>query len=56
MAIAPKVKGQDDKVAQGLARLNEEDPTFSVIQNAETHQTVISGAGDMRFWVVVFYS
>ena len=52
MAISPKVKGQDDKVAQGLTRLNEEDPTFSVVLNAETHQQVLSGAGDMHIDVL----
>ena len=52
MAISPKVKGQDDKVAQGLVRLQEEDPTFTVTQNAETHQTVIAGAGDMHIDVL----
>ena len=52
MAIAPKVKGQDDKVAQGLARLNEEDPTFTVTLNAETHQQVVAGAGDMHISVL----
>ena len=48
MAIAPKTKGQDDKVGTGLARLNEEDISFSVVNNAETHQMVISGAGDIQ--------
>ncbi len=52
MAISPKVKGQDDKVAQGLARLGEEDPSFSVLLNAETHQQVVSGAGDMHIDVL----
>ncbi len=52
MAIAPKVKGQDDKVAQGLSRLNEEDPTFTVTLNAETHQQVVAGAGDMHIDVL----
>ena len=52
MAISPKVKGQDDKVAQGLSRLGEEDPSFSVVLNAETHQQVISGAGDMHIDVL----
>ena len=48
MAIAPKTKGQDDKVAGGLARLNEEDISFTLVNNAETHQMVISGAGDIQ--------
>ena len=47
MAISPKTKGQDDKVASGLARLNEEDISFTLVNNAETHQMVISGAGDI---------
>ena len=48
MAISPKTKGQDDKVAGGLARLNEEDVSFTLVNNAETHQMVISGAGDIQ--------
>jgi len=52
MAIAPKVKGQDDKIASGLARMNEEDLTFTVVNNAETHQLVLSGAGDIHLAVL----
>lgn len=48
MAISPKTKGLDDKVASGLARLNEEDISFTLVNNAETHQMVISGAGDIQ--------
>ena len=48
IAIAPKTKGQDDKVAAGLGRLNEEDISFSLVNNAETHQMVISAAGDIQ--------
>ena len=53
VAISPKTRGQEDKVAQGLNRLNEEDPTFSVVNNAETHQMVLSGAGDMQIDVLI---
>ncbi len=53
VAIAPKVKGQDDKVSAGLTRLAEEDQTFRVFNNAETHQVVISGTGDMQMDVIV---
>ncbi len=53
MAIAPKTKGQDEKVAAGLNRLNEEDPSFSISNNAETHQLVVSGAGDQQLDVLV---
>jgi len=53
VAIAPKTRGQEDKVAQGLNRLNEEDPSFSVVSNAETHQMVLSAAGDIQVDVLV---
>ena len=53
VAIVPKTRGQEDKIAQGLHRLNEEDPSFSVYNNAETHQMVLSGAGDMQIDVLV---
>ncbi len=52
-AIAPKTRGQDEKVGSGLIRLNEEDPTFTVVNNAETHQVVVSGAGDIQIDVLV---
>ncbi|MBQ9492323.1 MAG: elongation factor G [Oscillibacter sp.] len=53
VAIVPKTRGQEDKISQGLARLNEEDPSFSVGSNAETHQMVLSGSGDMQIDVLV---
>ena len=53
VAIAPKTRGQEDKVAQGLNRLNEEDPSFYVVNNAETHQMVIYAAGDIQVDVLV---
>ena len=52
-AIAPKVRGQEDKIAAGLGRLNEEDPTFTVVNNAETHQMVVTTAGDIQMDVLV---
>ncbi len=53
VAVAPKTRGQEDKMAQGLSRLNEEDPSFRVVNNAETHQMVVSGAGDIQIDVLV---
>ncbi len=53
VAISPKTRGQDDKVAQGLGRMNEEDPSFYVVNNAETHQMVIYAAGDIQVDVLV---
>ena len=52
MAIAPKTKGQEDKIAAGLNKLAEEDPTFQMVNNAETKQMVISGAGDIQLDVI----
>ena len=45
-AIAPKTKGDEDKLATGLSRLREEDPSFRVARNEETHETVIYGMGE----------
>ena len=53
MAILPKTKGQDDKIAAGLGRLGEEDQSFSVVNNAETRQVVLSGTGDIQLDVLV---
>ncbi len=53
VAIAPKTKGQEDKIAAGLIRMNEEDPSFTWVNNAETRQLVVSGAGDMQLDVIV---
>ena len=52
MAISPKAKGQEDKISTGLTRLNEEDISFSIQNNPETHQMVLSGAGDMQLDVL----
>ena len=51
-AISPKTKQEIEKLGTGLNKLNEEDPTFSVTNNAETRQTVISGAGDIQIDVL----
>ncbi|MFR4758277.1 MAG: hypothetical protein ACLT9P_09485 [Evtepia gabavorous] len=40
-------------MAAGLARMNEEDPSFSVVNNPETRQVVLSGTGDMQLDVLV---
>jgi len=53
MAISPKVKGQEEKVGTGLNRLNEEDPSFTLVNNAETKQLVLSGTGDQQLDVLV---
>ena len=52
MAIAPKTKGQEEKISTGLTRLGEEDVTFTFVNNAETKQMVLSGAGDIQLDVL----
>ena len=53
VAIAPKTKGQEEKVGTGLNRLNEEDPSFTMYNDPETKQLVVSGAGDQQLDVLV---
>lgn len=53
MAIAPKTKGDEDKVAQAVQKICEEDPTVKFTQNVETHQMIISGMGEQHLDVVV---
>lgn len=52
LAIVPKVKGDEEKINAGLTKLMEEDPTFKVYNNAETHQMIISGMGDVQLDVI----
>src|SRR5215210_541719 len=52
-AISPKTKGDEDRLATGLARLREEDPTFRVARNEETHETVIYGMGEAHLGVQI---
>jgi elongation factor G len=48
LAILPKRKGEEDKIATSLHSLHEEDPTFIVNYNSETSQTIISGQGEIH--------
>ncbi len=53
LAVEPKAKGDEEKIGSGLNRLQDEDPTFKVHLNTETHQTVISGVGEQHLDVIV---
>ncbi len=53
MAVIPQKKGEEDKAAQGILRLAEEDPTISFKTNPETHQMIISGLGEQHLDAVV---
>jgi elongation factor G len=52
-AIAAKVKGEEDKVATGLNKLREEDPTFKLEQDAELRQMLLSGQGELHLDVLL---
>jgi elongation factor G len=53
VAIEPRTKADQEKMATALARLAEEDPTFQVRTNEETGQTEISGMGELHLEVLV---
>lgn len=52
-AIAPKSKGDEDKVFSSISRLLEEDPTLKLDRNAETKEIVISGMGQIHIETMV---
>lgn len=53
MAIVPKNKGDEDKIAQGILRLLEEDPTLRFVNDPETRQMILTGLGEQHLDVVV---
>lgn len=53
VAIEPRTKADQDKMAEALRRLAEEDPTFRVRTDEETGQTLISGMGELHLDVLV---
>jgi elongation factor G len=53
VAIEPKTKADQEKLATALAKLADEDPTFVVKYNDETGQTLISGMGELHLDVLV---
>ena len=52
-AIAPKKKGDEDKIASALNKLMDEDPTFIVSRNPVTKETLISGMGDQHLDILM---
>lgn len=53
MAVYAKNKGDEEKIAAGLIRLAEEDPTISFTTNKETREMLLSGLGDQQLDIVV---
>jgi elongation factor G len=52
-AIITKAKGDEDKISNGLTKLLEEDPTFSISRSTENAETIISGLGSTHLQVIV---
>ncbi len=52
LAIQPKAKGDEDKIASSLGRLSEEDPTIRVERRADTGQNLIHGMGDVHIEIL----
>jgi len=53
MAVFPKGKGDEEKMSSGLQRLMEEDPTFHVFLDKETHEEIIYGIGEQHLDVII---
>jgi elongation factor G len=53
MALSATDRKDDVKLGQALARLNEEDPSFTIVHNAQTHDTVLWGQGEMHLRVAL---
>lgn len=52
MAVEPKAKGDEEKISSGLHKLMEEDPSFLITRNTETHQTLIGGQGEIQIGII----
>jgi len=53
VAIEPKTKAGQEKMAIALSKLSEEDPTFKTYTDAETGQTIIAGMGELHLEIIV---
>ncbi len=53
VAVYPQKKGEEEKIASGLSRLCEEDPTISVSLNTETKEQILSALGEQHIDVII---
>jgi elongation factor G len=52
-AISPKSKGDEDKIASALAKLQDEDPTLHVTRDVQTKEQIVAGAGQLHVEIAV---
>jgi elongation factor G len=53
VAVEPKTKADQEKLAQSLSKLGDEDPTFHIKTDEDTGQTIISGMGELHLEIIV---
>ncbi len=53
VAVYPKSKGDEEKIASALARITEEDPTIKVYNDKETHELILCALGEQHIDVVI---
>lgn len=53
VAVSAAKKGEEEKIASGMAKLCEEDPSLSFANNTETHQQILSGLGEQQIDVAI---
>ncbi len=53
LAITAKSRGDEQKIADALAKLDEEDPTFKITRDPTTHETVIHGLGELHLRIIL---
>ncbi|MBT3198329.1 MAG: elongation factor G [Phycisphaerales bacterium] len=53
LAVTPKKRGDEQKISEALSKLSQEDPTFVYAHDTQTHETVISGIGDLHLRILL---
>ncbi len=53
LAVTPKKRGDEQKISEALTKLSQEDPTFGYARDNQTHETVISGIGDLHLRILL---
>ncbi len=53
LSVTPKKRGDEQKISESLHKLSDEDPCFKYSRNSQTHETVISGTGDLHLRIML---